>query len=191
MLNKLKSFGVNEGYFEIKRIGSFDNAAHEGISHINTKAIDFDKTTQTFCCEHEQQSYKSCDALDIIVSKNKVNFIEFKVLKDNATIEDWIEKLNLPQKIKDSREVVLSIVRKAKFRYKDKIKKFNSYEKNVIISFDLIDDARMKIAILSRSLTVREIIIKQFDENYIQGENFNDPVCIRMEKFDDEYSKYA
>ena len=191
MLKDLTTFGMAEKYFEIKRIGDFTDSKKEGFSHINTEAIDFDTTTQKLCSEHRQPPCKSCDALDIVYSKNKINLIEFKQLRDNGNIEKWIQDLELPQKIKDSRDVLLNIIRKGKFKHKDKIPKFNSCEKNVIISFDLTDDATKKIAILSRYLTVKSTIEKQFCNNYIQGENFNEPICIRMTEFDTEYLKYA
>lgn len=185
------TFGVAENYFEIKRIGNFTNAINEGFSHINTKAIDFDTTTKKLCREHKQPPCKSCDALDIIHSKNKINLIEFKQLRDNRNIEKWIQDLELPQKIKDSRDVLSNIIRKGKFNHKDKINKFNSCEKNVIISFDLIDDnATKKMATLLRIPTVVAVIERQFCNNYIEGENFNSPVCIKMGEFDTEYLKY-
>ena len=191
MLKDLTTFGIAEKYFEIKRIGDFKNSGNEGFSHINTEAIDFDTTTQKLCSEHRQPPCKSCDALDIVYSENKINFIEFKQLRDNANIEKWIQDLELPQKIKDSREVLLNIIRKGKFGHKNKIQKFISCVKNVIISFDLTDDATKKMAILFRYSTVKAIIEKQFYNNYIQGENFNDPICIKMAEFDIEYLKYA
>ena len=93
MLNDLKLFGQTEGYFEIKRIGDFDNAQNEGFSHINVVAIDFDKTKTKVCNELNLNCCKSCDALDIINTKDKINFIEFKELEDRANIENWIENL--------------------------------------------------------------------------------------------------
>lgn len=191
MLEALKTFGITEKYFEIKRIKDFPNAEEEGLNHIHTMAIDFDTTTKKLCGEHGQQSSKSVDALDIVHSKNKINLIEFKQLKDNRNIEKWIQDLELPQKIKDSRDVLLNIIRKGRFNHKDKIKKYNCCEKNVIISFNLTDDTTKKMAILFRYLTVKAIIEKQFCNNYIQGENFNEPICIRMTEFDAAYLKYA
>jgi len=75
--------------------------------------------------------------------------------------------LDLPQKIKDSRDILLNIIRKSKFVFKDKVKRFNTCEKNVIISFDLIDDKTQKMAILLRYLTIKAEIEKQFYNNYI------------------------
>jgi len=191
MLNDLKTFGISETYFEIKRIGDFTNSRKEGFSHIDVEAIDFDKTTEKLCGEHKQPPFKSCDALDIVDSKNKINFIEFKQLRDNGNMENWIKDLELPQKIKDSNHVLIDIINKSKFVHKNKMKKYYSCEKNVIISFDLIDDARKKIAILFRISTIMKIIEKEFHNNYIEGENFNEPICIRMTEFDIAYLKYA
>ncbi|MFA4956538.1 MAG: hypothetical protein WC556_06145 [Candidatus Methanoperedens sp.] len=191
MLNELKTFGINEGYFEIKRIREFPNAAKQGISHINTLAIDFDKTTEILCGEHGQESFKSCDALDIVELKNRINLIEFKQLIDQPDIEKWIEDIELPQKIKESHVVLLNIIKKSKFIHKDKRRKFTDCEKNVIISFSLSGVASKRLAIVIRYSVIEEIILKQFRENYPQGENYNSPVCIRMAKFDTDYSKYV
>jgi tyrosyl-tRNA synthetase len=191
VLNELKAFGISENYFEIKRIGDFENSKNEGFSHINTVAIDYDKTTRNLCGKHKQSPFKSCDALDIVDSKNKINFIEFKELRDNNNIEKWIQHLELPQKIKDSHHVLRDIIKKDKFHHSGKMTKYNFCEKNAIISFDLTDDATKKTAILLRIITVKKIIEKQFHNNYIQGENFNEPICIRMTEFDAEYLNYV
>jgi len=191
MLRDLKTFGIRAGYFEIKRIGDFPNAINEGYSHINTKAIDFDTTTVKLCGEQKQESFKSCDALDIVESKNRMNLIEFKQLIDNETITTWIEDLKLHQKIKGSWVVLLNIIKKSKFNHEGKEIKFNACEKNVVISFSLTDDATKRLSNLFRYPVVEAIILKQFYNNNIQGENFNDPVCIRMAEFDAAYLKYA
>lgn len=191
MLNELKTFGRSEDYFEIKRIGDFKNSVREGFSHIDTVAIDYDTTTRKLCSEQKQYTFKSCDALDIVVSKNKINFIEFKQLIDYENLEEFIaEDLKLPQKIKDSHHVLRDIIQKRRFIHRDKMTKYNSCEKNVIISFTLTDGAR-RIASALRILTVMKIIEKQFSNNYIDGENFNEPVYIIMSEFDAKYSKYV
>ncbi len=191
MLRDLKAFGIAENYFEINRIGNFSKAVREGYSHINTVAIDFDKTKGKICTEQGQHHCKSCDALDLIHSKNRINFIEFKELIDNSNIDNFINNLELPQKIKDSREVLLNIIRKDGFIHPSKISKFNRCEKNVIISFNLIDGATKRIAIFLRWFTVKAKIEKQFNNNYIEGENFNPPVCIKTNEFDTAYLKYS
>ena len=190
MLKKLRDFGVSENYFEIKRIGDFDNSENEGFDHIDTVAIDFDITAQKFSHEHGQDSFKSCDALDIIHSNDKINLIEFKQIETTEDVVDWIDGLKLPRKIKDSRDVLLGIIRKNRFRYAKKVDLFNSYEKNVIISIELRGTYQTKMLFFFEYLKLKAIIEKQFNENYIQGENFNDPVCIQMSIFDTEYQKY-
>lgn len=191
MLQQLKEFGIKEGYFEIRRIGDFERAAQEGFSHIDTAAIDFDKTKDKVCDELWLNALRSCDALDIIGNKNKINFIEFKQLEDRNNIEDWINKLELPQKIKDSRDVLLNVVRNRKFVFRNKVRLLNSSVKQVIISFELAARAKEKLATLMRWTTVKAGIEKQFCQNYIQGENFKDPVCIRMKEFDRKYQQYT
>lgn len=191
MLNDLIVFGIHENYFEIKRIGNFPNAHNDGISHINTSAIDFDTTKQKICAEHGQDQCKSCDALDIIPSKNKINFIEFKELIDTPDIIDFINDLELPQKIKDSRDILLSVIRKQRFNHPQKIPKFRRCEKNVIISFNLTNEATRRAAIFLRWFAVKAVIEKQFTGNSIEGENFNYPVCIKTTNFDTAYLGYC
>ena len=191
MLNDLKTFGISENYFEIKRIGDFVNSREQGFSHIDIEAINFDETTKILCTEQDQPAFKSCDALDIVDSKNKINFIEFKQFKDREDMETLIEKYELPQKIKESNHVLIDIIKKRNFVHKNKMKKYYSYEKNVIISFNLTDNPRKKIAALFRISTIMKMIEKQFHNNYIEGENFNEPVCIRMVEFNTAYLKYA
>ena len=190
MLDKLKLFGQNEGYFHIKRIRDFDDAKRDGLTNINTEAIEFDKTAIKLCQEQGQQICKSCDALDIVETetKNKINLIEFKQLEYDEKIKDYIDSLELPQKIKDSREILLNIIRKEKFQHPEKINTFKLCEKNVIISYALTDDSIGRLITKRRHDIVKEKLLTSFKENYIQGENFNEPVAIKLEKFDEEYS---
>ena len=80
MLKELKSFGVRKKYFEIGPVCEF-RKADGGTVHIKTEAIDFDETKRVWCAEKKKKESESCDALDIVHSKNRVNFIEFKPLK--------------------------------------------------------------------------------------------------------------
>lgn len=187
MLNKLKSFGQTEGYFEIKKIGDFKNSKKEGFENITTKAIDFDNTKEVLQKELKLQCFKSCDALDIINTKNKINFIEFKQIDDKRKLDEFIKKLELPRKIKDSREVILNIIRKQKFIYKNKIGCFNKSTKNFIVCFKLIENKTETIAFYTRFLTVKSKIEAELNKNYIQGENFNEPIYMLIKDFDKKY----
>ena len=76
LLQALGTFGLDDGYFEVKKIPEFKDSKKEGISELQTEAIDFDKTKEKV---FPNESYKSCDAL--IFCKNKTGtiiFIEFK-----------------------------------------------------------------------------------------------------------------
>lgn len=191
MLKKLKAFGKKEGYFEIKRIGEFPNASSEGYKHIKTEAINFDAATEGFCRKHDLESVKSCDALDIIDDKNKINFIEFKQLPDDETLTKTIEGFLLPRKIKDSQCVLLNIIRKKDFNFEDKVDEYYKCEKNVIISFHLLSDPRKNFIIGLKYIEIESIIEKQLENNYIEEDNFKWPVFILMTKFDFDYLKYA
>lgn len=191
ILTQFKTYGVTNGYFDIRRIGDFEKSVEESFDHINTNAIDFDKTKDKVCRDLGQECYKSCDALDIIESKNRINFIEFKNLIDTTDIENWIGNLDLPRKIRDSRDILLHILRDIRFCYSRKRQIYTNIEKNVIISVDLVDSATRNFVILQRLNIVREIIKSQFIDNYVQGEKYNDPICIKKQDFDAEYTKYS
>lgn len=193
MINDLLNFGIANNYFMIQRIGNFDNAPLEGYSHVNRQAIEFDKTQKEISRILGLQCLKSCDALDIIVVKPVINFIEFKQIISNSQIQKWIsDDMDLPQKIKDSREILLSILRNSRFnQHKDRINRFNQINKNFIIAFDLINDHKQKILIYSKWLQIQALIQKELQNNYIQGENFNAPVCVMMANFDTDYLPYT
>lgn len=191
LLKDLIDFGIAKKYFEIKRIKDFPNSKKEGIDHIETKAIDFDTTTEKLCHEQMQHQFKSCDALDIVHTKDKINFIEFKQLDYKDDAEEWIQELELSRKIKESRDVLINIIRKKNFQYSGKMDNFYSCEKNIIISFSLTDDSRYNLAYLLMYAKTEEIIKKQFHNKSILGENFNEPICINMHKFDEKYPEYV
>lgn len=190
MLNNLTIFGVNNAYFKIKRIGDFDNSTSQGISHINTQAIEFDKTKQKICDELKHTYCKSCDALDIIHTKNQLNFIEFKQI-DDSNLQDYIQKLDLPQKLKDSHFILLNIIRKNQFKHDKKISLFKACKKNCIIVYGLNTNSTLKIGIYLRHLTVKSIIQQQFKDSHISGENFEDPIFMQLSNFDLKYQQYT
>jgi len=191
VLKDLTDFGIAQKYFEIKRIKDFPNSKKEGIDHIETKAIDFDTTAEKLCREQGQHQFKSCDALDIIYSKNRINFIEFKQLDYKEDAEEWIQQWELSRKIKESRDVLINIIRKKNFQHPAKMNKFYSCEKNIIISFSLTDNPRYNLAYLLMYARAEEIIKKQFYNKSIQDENFNEPICINMYEFDAKYPEYV
>ena len=208
MLDKFKKYGQSAKYFKIKRIGAFERSEDQGFAHVNTEAIDFDTTTEFF---FEKQKYqtkpKSCDAVDIIGSKNRINLIEFKQLDRKETREDYINTLELPQKVRDSIFTLCGILRKLKNISKDEIETFYSCEKNAVISFKFPKDSAEQLALLFRTETIRQKTVTdliqaefeenkitdsiqaEFEENTIKAELKN-VKCIRMEDFDDLYSKF-
>ena len=112
MLKDLKCFGKSEGYFKIKRIGDFADSQDQGFNLIDTQAIDFDETKKKKLCEELKQDHcKSCGALDIIDEQKTINFIEFKRFSHPPDLEDQKAMSELPEKIKDGREILLNIIR--------------------------------------------------------------------------------
>jgi hypothetical protein len=192
MLNSLVKIGKDKNYFIYKRIGDFDNALQEGYHHINTHAIQFDKTKEKIASDFGQNCLKSCDALDILPRKDRINFIEFKQIKDNNQVREWIqEELSLPQKIKDSHEILLIILRQSFFSgFPNRIKNFQKVEKNFIISLDLLTNHKNQTLIYLKLLKIKSLINKEFKNNFIQGESFNKPKYIKMNEFDLVYPSF-
>lgn len=190
MLNELQIFGIAQEYFELKKIGDFDNAAAEGFSSVQTNAIQFDKTKERICRLHKIEGMKSCDALDLIIANDRINFIEFKQIGD-GNLPDWIsDDMELPRKIKDSRDILLTIIRDIRFIHTGKMTKFYQCEKNFIIAFELRVKGVNEIAFHMKWLQIAETIRKVIEKNSIQGEKFNDPAFVHISNFDTEYAKY-
>jgi len=191
MLNDFLTFGINNNYFEVKRIGNFSLAGIEGYSHINTSAIEFDKAKTNICNSLNLEQCKSCDALDILPAKNRLNFIEFKIFQDRRQLKEWIKnKSKFPKKIKDSYFILRALLQNRLFIHKGKADKFKRANKNFIISFDLKSNPLNTIAFSLTWFQVEALIQKELQTDYFIGENFNTPVCIQIRYFDSKYLSY-
>lgn len=79
LLQRLLGFGIVNHYFLITEIGKLDKSC---CTSLKTEVIDFDKTEEFHRKEHNYQNLKSCDALKILVQKNRIDFIEMKGFKE-------------------------------------------------------------------------------------------------------------
>ena len=122
----------------------------------------------------------------MISHKKKLNFIEFKQNIHRDSLEE------LPEKIEESLEVLKMILNKKDLKIKDKRKKFNSCEKNFIISFNASSNYEEDFAMMTDWSYVESLIIEKFKEKSLSTENLNDPVCIELnDEFDKNYEKYC
>ena len=189
MLSEFKSFGKEKGYFEIKKIRDFDKDSaeeRESIAHINTEAIDFDKTARFLAKRHRQNPFSSCDAVDIVESENQINLIEIKRFYEKVYPRD-IE--TLPKKIDDSRSILQNILRDKRFHHPDRMQKFKSCRKNIIFAFGWETEPDEDVVIMRLFNMVKEDVSKLVEQNRKEGENFRDLFCIELKDFDAEYQK--
>ena len=133
-LQALENFGLNEKYFEIKKISEFKDSKKQGIDELQTEAIEFDKTKKEGFLKED---YKSCDALIFCKNKKaKIIFIEFKqiTMKPKSDIKQLLKKYKLIQKAEHSREILSHICKKKSFEFKNKNNVFDETKKVFIFS---------------------------------------------------------
>lgn len=146
-LERVLQYGFEGNYFEEMEIGKIDKSCCKQSVIL---AIDFDKTKEIVCKDAKQTSYKSCDALKILIDNERIDFIEFKGLNDylkrdfnpekdySKQIQNKVEKFNLFEKIEDSLNVLNLLLRSPKFSLtKNEKKIFREIEKNFIIVTDI------------------------------------------------------
>ena len=201
MLDKLKKCGENKCYFKSKRIRDFDNAKGEGIGKINTKAIEFDKTKdkiheevrkgkKAWVIEFDKTKDKihkggdkpaSVDALDIVCSKNKIIFIEFKGLCPEK--EDFKEGLlnNLLKKVEGSIMTLKTIMKDCGV-----CETSSDFEKDFVLSYYFLEE----ILEDSEKIKLVELLILPGFRDEILNKSFKKFEPIRIKDFDEEYKKF-
>ena len=186
-LQALENFGLDKGYFEIKKISEFKDSKKEGISELQTKAIEFDKTKKKVFLKG---NYKSCDALIFCKNKKeKIIFIEFKqiTIKTKDDIEEFFKNNNLIQKAEHSREILSHICKNNSFKFKKKHNFFDETKKIFIFSPKLINDEPVKKFI---SFSRSNILKEKFDQIVKKSKHlFNKPLFIKVEEFDEKLAE--
>ncbi|MEN8220737.1 MAG: hypothetical protein ABFS56_31175 [Pseudomonadota bacterium] len=161
-LQRLLDFGYDSDYFHLKSIGTVDKSC---CPDATTQVIDFDKTKDKICSEAKLQPYKSCDALKILPAFKRIDFIEFKGLKQFAhyvhsnippslqeqKIVKQIEKFDLETKLHDSYIILYFVLTKNSSLKKTDKRFYRIVEKNYII---LVDTAVEEQGIQNLALTL-------------------------------------
>lgn len=190
MLSKLYTYGINNNYFEEKKISHFSNAQKEGLGDIGTKAIEFDKTSKKISRENGWNPCKSCDALKFLLIENKFDFLEFKQVKirNEADLKELIEKFDLVSKIRDS-FFLLKCVRQKINLTKEEKKDYDLVEKNVFLYMKPINNPRLSLGFDFFWKTIDEKIdtILKGVENI--ESNFNKPKLKKLCELDSHYLK--
>jgi hypothetical protein len=78
-LEKLINYGVGKNFFSTYQIKDLEKSCCENCI---IEVYDFDATKEGICNLLSLRSYKSCDALKILLEKERIDFIEMKGLKD-------------------------------------------------------------------------------------------------------------
>lgn len=76
MLDRIKSFGIDNGYFTFDRV---TEVSDKTCFCDELKIINFDKTNEKIIKEANQNKRSSCDGLNL---ENSIDFIEFKSFKN-------------------------------------------------------------------------------------------------------------
>jgi len=92
MLDRIKSFGIDNGYFTFDRV---TEVSDKTCFCNELKIIDFDKTNDKITEEANQNKRSSCDGLNL---ENSIDFIEFKSFKKVKIKFNDKEDLNKKEK---------------------------------------------------------------------------------------------
>ena len=176
MLDKLKKCGECKGYFESKGIRDFKDAKGE-LDEITTEAIEFDKTAiEVYRDRRGSIRPPSVDALDIVCSKNKVIFIEFKGLPDELFKQGLPDELL--KKVEGSVKTLKIIMEECETSL--------DFEKKFVLSCFL--RYAPKVRELKESFISN--ILKKKIERILKPFNFEKPKFIGIKDFDEEYKKF-
>ena len=92
MLDRIKSFGIDNGYFTFNRV---TEVSDKTCFCNELKIIGFDKTNEKIIKEANQNKRSSCDGLNL---ENSIDFIEFKSFKNVKIKFNDKEDLNKKEK---------------------------------------------------------------------------------------------
>jgi len=92
MLDRIKSFGIDNGYFTFDRV---TEVSDKTCFCDELKIINFDKTNEKIIKEANQNKRSSCDGLNL---ENSIDFIEFKSFKNVKIKFNDKEDLNKKEK---------------------------------------------------------------------------------------------
>lgn len=152
MLHKLLAFGIEKGYFTLKKIKDLDKTC---CPCCEIEVIDFDETKTIVAQEQLQQTIPSCDALKILPRIKRIDFIEMKSsenmrleysLRKNKDpqifIEEKIKKLSLKDKLMESYDTLKNIIHKKAFKLTKQERVF--FKEKVLKHYILLIDSELK-----------------------------------------------
>jgi hypothetical protein len=208
-LNKLNNFGIDNDYFELKKIGNLDKSCCQNST---LDVIDFDKAKDKICQKANIPSLKSCDAIKFILENERIDFIELKGLSmylnyggrtnfdpnldTNSQITNKITGFEINRKIEES----LSILKKIMEEYNGNEETLRSVLKNFLIvtditpSSDPIEFITITLEVLSEISTPIENICLEIFNNEIKNTNLpnnyniNQPIPLTCESLMQFYS---
>jgi hypothetical protein len=170
-LKNFLQFGLDKGYFRVVAVKDIPKVCCPAS---DIEAIDFDATKEIYCQETKTQSLKSCDALKIIPYQQRIDFIEFKGLKNfiarnpkaaKEDVEEKIEELNLQGKIIDSNHLLYGLLNKRVGTTKSERNYYHQVTKNYLVVVDIdpekegIESIAVTLDFLSEASSPMEKII--------------------------------
>lgn len=161
-------------YFQIKPLGGLDKSC---CPCTKTEVIDFDATKNCLSRKMSIASPKSADALKIIPSLGRLDFIElkgfisyFKYGSGSPDLGGQIEKYNFPRKVKDSLFVLDLLLQQGEFQCTDeKRHDFNQVEKyfmlvvDIELTVDPLQDRLLSLVFLSLGNALKDIPSSDMD----------------------------
>ncbi len=206
-LNKLYKDGHKHGFFHSSTIGQLDKSC---CTLSQTEVIDFDKTKEYVVKVSSFVTVKSCDAIKIIASLERIDFIELKGFKqflrfnpssDTQKAQKQMEKYDLLTKIYDSAVTIMnSIISSKELQYAPTERiKYIDVHKYFIIVTDIspqknpIESIGIALDFLANYATPIEYQIFEMFGEHIQNirkdvfPNFKDTLLIPCENLDEFY----
>ncbi len=206
-LNNLFEDGHKHGFFYSSTIGQLDKSC---CTLSKTEVIDFDKTKEYVVKEKGFVTVKSCDAVKIISSLKRIDFIELKGFKKflrfnpssgTQKAQQQIEKYDLLTKIYDSAvNIMNAIISSKELQYAPtERQKYIDVHKYFIIVTDIspkknsIQDIADSLDFLANYSTPIEYQIFEMFGEHIQNirkdvfANFKDTLLIPCENLDEFY----
>lgn len=208
-LNNLYKDGHKHGFFVSSTVGQLDKSC---CISSKTEVIDFDKTKEYVVKVSGFVTVKSCDAIKIISSLERIDFIELKGFKQflrfnplsgTQKAQQQIEKYDLLTKIYDSAVTIMnSIISSKEFQYSPTERiKYIDVHKYFIIVTDIspqknpIESIAVSLDFLANYSTPIEYQIFEIFGEHIQNvrkdvfANFKDTLLIPCENLDEFYER--
>ena len=167
MLDRLMSFGIENGFFEEKPLGKLEKSC---CPCTKTEVIDFDKAKEKILKETSCQQPKSADAIKILPHLSRIDFIEMKgweqfIIRNkdknnfSEETENHIDNLRLSTKIRDRLNTLWIFVKNKNLRCSNlEFSQYEQAEKNyfVVVDIDLHHDPLKDRAVILGFLSQKQ-----------------------------------